>query len=212
MLSAFLPALAATIAAQVTPGPNFLAVTNVALSQSRKAAVCVAAGIASGVLLWVTAFALGISALFQAFPLAGIALQLIGGCYFLYVAIRTLQTSRKTSTTQTGQPAMELSLPAAWRRGILVVLTNPKAALMWAAVTAFLSGSGLTPTGVLAFAPIGATSALLIYGSYGVLFSTPAAIRNYGRFTRQIELLFGSLFALLGIRFLLEGIRQMRQI
>ncbi|MGQ7847239.1 LysE family translocator [Granulosicoccus sp. 3-233] len=212
MYSVFLAALAATVAAQLAPGPNFLAVTGVALSQSRKAAVCLAAGIASGVLLWVSAFALGISALFQAYPLAGILLQLCGGLYFLYIGIKAIRSSRHMSAGQVRQFSTPLSSSGAWRRGLLVVLTNPKAALMWAAVTAFLSGSGLPPEGVLAFAPVGAGSAFVIYGSYGVLFSTPVAIRAYNRVASQIELVFGGLFGLLGIRFLADGIGQLRQI
>ena len=211
MQSVFLAALAATIAAQLAPGPNFLAVTGVALSQSRQAALCVAAGIASGVLLWVSSFALGISALFQAYPAVGIGLQFVGGFYFLFVAFKAFRSSRQKSTSQAAQPTTHLTLAAAWRRGFLVVLTNPKAALMWAAVTAFLSGSGLPPEGVLAFAPVGASSAFVIYGSYGVLFSTPLAIRGYNRVAGKIELLFGSLFGLLGVKFLTDGIRQLRQ-
>ena len=212
MHSVFLAALAATVAAQMAPGPNFLAVTDVALSQSRKAALCVAAGIASGVLIWVSAFALGISALFQAHPLAGVCLQFIGGFYFLHVAFRAIRASRQKSGDSGELSSLQLSLPAAWRRGLLVVLTNPKAALMWAAVTAFLSGSGLPPIAVVAFAPVGATSALLVYSGYGVLFSTPMAIRGYNRWSRTIERVFGGLFGLLGIKFLADGIHQFRQL
>ncbi len=212
MLSVFLAALAATIAAQLSPGPNFLAVTNAALSQSRSTALCVAAGIASGVLIWVSAFALGISALFQAHPLAGITLHFVGGLYFLYVAFKALRSSRRNSDAQPDRSSRHLTLASAWRRGLLVVLTNPKAALMWAAVTAFLSGSGLPPSGVLAFAPVGATSAFLIYGSYAVLFSTPLAIRGYNRVAGKIELIFGALFGLLGIKFIADGVGQLEQI
>lgn len=212
MHSVYLAALAGTVAAQLAPGPNLLAVASVALGQGRSAALCVAAGVASGVLLWVAAFAFGISSLFEAYPVMGIALQFAGGSYFLFVALRAIRSARQVTANPLTATATQTSLPKAYRRGLLVVLTNPKAAMMWAAVTAFLSGSGLSTTGVMSFAPVGSLSALIVYASYGYLFSTTTAIRGYARISRQLEYLFGTLFGLLGIKFMIDGVREIRSL
>ena len=128
MHSVYLAALAGTVAAQLAPGPNLLAVASVALGQGRSAALCVAAGVASGVLLWVAAFAFGISSLFHAYPAMGIALQFVGGAYFLYVAFRAIRSSRQVAANPLKTTAAQTNLSKAFRRGLLVVLTNPKAA------------------------------------------------------------------------------------
>jgi threonine/homoserine/homoserine lactone efflux protein len=57
MLTVFISALLGTMAAQVAPGPNLLAVAGVALSQGRRPAFCVVWGVATGVLVWAAAFA-----------------------------------------------------------------------------------------------------------------------------------------------------------
>ena len=102
------------------------------------------------------------------------------------------------------------SSPIAERALRQVVLTNPKAALMWSAIATFLYGAGLPMLAVLAFGPLVAISATIIYGGYGVLFSSPLAGRTYARFARQVELLFGVAFGTLGGLLLLAGVRAMR--
>ena len=210
MLGLYLTALGATVAMQAAPGPNLLAVAGVALSEGRLRGVLVAAGVASGVLIWATAFAFGMAALFERHPVAGQAMQLAGGSYFVWIGVRALRAARRGDVGAIEAGARTMSPGGAWRRGLLVVLTNPKAALMWAAITALLSGGGLAPLGVLAFAPIGSLSAFLIYGGYAVLFSTGVARRVHARSARTLEATFGALFTLLGAKLLLDGLRELR--
>ena len=84
-------------------------------------------------------------------------------------------------------------------------MTNPKAAMMWIAITAFLFGSGLQTSQVFWIAPLGSLSALIIYGCYGFIFSTLAARILYRRFTQWIELMFGVLFGGLGFKLIYDG-------
>jgi threonine efflux protein len=91
-----------------------------------------------------------------------------------------------------------------------VILTNPKAALMWTAVGTFLFGSGLSALQVVAFGPVAALSAIAIYGAYGLLFSSGFAVKTYSRFARWFELAFGSAFGALGGKLLWDGVRELR--
>lgn len=210
MLTVFISALLGTMAAQVAPGPNLLAVAGVALSQGRRPAFCVVAGVATGILVWAAAFAAGLSAFFETFPNAAVGLQFAGGIYFVAIAAKALLSARGASPFFIQASKRHLSLSGAYRRGLFVVLTNPKAAMLWAAVSAFLLGSGLPPIAVLLFAPIGSLTALLIYGSYGLLFSTSRAQRVYARTARLFEALFGVLFGAIGGKLLFDGIRELR--
>ena len=65
MVDLFLLTLMATIAAQLAPGPNFLAVAAAALGQGRMAGMCVAAGVACGVFFWVLLVAFGLGSLLE---------------------------------------------------------------------------------------------------------------------------------------------------
>jgi len=106
--------------------------------------------------------------------------------------------------------SLELTQRAAYSHGILVVLTNPKAAMMWAAVSSYLIGSGLSPMAVLLFAPIAATTALFIYSAYGLLFSSSGAQRMYLGTSRVFEIVFGVAFGTLGSKLLIDGFKEIR--
>ncbi len=210
MIEAFFAAWLGVALAQASPGPNMMAVASVALGQSRRAALLVVLGIGSGTLLWAAAVSLGLGTLFATLPQLLTLLKFVGGLYLLLIAWRALRTIATSPALDVAASKTPLSDAQAWRRGFVVVMTNPKAALMWSAVATFLFGAGLTNWQVLAFGPVVALSAIGIYGTYGLLFSTTAAMRTYRRFWRWIEAAFGLAFGALGATLLLWGLRDLR--
>ncbi|HZY67059.1 MAG TPA: LysE family transporter [Devosia sp.] len=210
MFSAYFAAMAAVIAAQASPGPNMMAVAGAALKQGRGAALLVVAGIASGSLVWAVATAFGLGTLFRTFPQLLTALTLAGGAYLLWLGARSLRSAWRGGAAAFKPNDEALAGWAAWRRGLLVVLINPKAALMWSAIATFLFGAGLPMMGVLGFGPVVATSALLIYGAYGFVFSSRWASAVYQRFSRGVEFVFGAAFGCLGTLLIVAGVRALR--
>lgn len=210
MISAFVVALLGVMAAQASPGPNMMAVAGAALAQGRRTALLVVSGIASGSLVWAAATAFGLGELFRRFPQLLTALMFLGGAYLLWLAVRSLMSAWRGKTTALRANVEHLAPWAAWRRGVLVVLTNPKAALMWSAIATFLFGAGLPMLAVLGFGPLVAISATLIYGSYALVFSSRLAGQFYRRFARAIEFVFGAAFGCLGGLLVLAGIRALR--
>ncbi len=210
MLEAYLVTLAGLIAMQVSPGPNLIAIASAAMGQSRRAALLVALGIATGAVIWVMLAALGIGVLVKAYPALLTVLKFAGGGYLLWIAIKALIAAKKGKIVQIPKAEQTVSDWASWRRGLLVVLTNPKVALGWTAIASFLFGSGLSALQVAAFAPLAAASAMLIYGGYGFLFSTGVAVRIYRRFFRIVEATFGVLFGVMGTSLILAGARDLR--
>ena len=190
MITAFAAVWVGVLAAQISPGPNLAAVASVGMAQGRRPALFVVLGIASGMFAWSVSTALGLGALIEAFPLSLLVLKLAGGGYLLFLGVKAARATvvggsgGGSAIRPDGQPLSDVQ---AWKRGGLVVLTNPKAGLMWAAVASFLFGQGLSAWHVLAFGPLGAFSGLVIYGLYAVLFSTGAAMRGYDRFARWVE-------------------------
>lgn len=211
MISIYALTWLGVLAAQIAPGPNLAAVASVGLAQGRRPALFVVMGLSSGMFVWSMATAFGLGALIEAFPLSLLVMKFLGGGYLMFLSIKaaraTVKNGAKTSFTTDAQP---MSDKQAWRRGALVLLTNPKAALMWAAVASFLFGHGLSAWNVLAFGPMGAVSGLVIYGTYAWLFSTGAAMRGYSRFARWFEGVFAAAFGVMGASLLWAGIRETR--
>ncbi|MEM9012381.1 MAG: LysE family translocator [Pseudomonadota bacterium] len=210
MLEAFAVALAGTLAAQISPGPNLMAVASVGLAQGRWLALCVVFGVASGVLIWAAGVALGLGAVVEAYPLSLVALQIVGGSYLLYLGLKALAAAARGTAVSIRLERERLGPVSAWRRGLLVVLTNPKAALMWAAVATYLFGAGLPGWQVALFGPVGAASALLVYGVYAFIFSHSRVVAAYDRVTGVVEAVFGLAFSAIGGQVLWDGIKAAR--
>ncbi len=210
MLEAFLITLLGVMAAQASPGPNLIAVASVALAQGRKAGLSVVGGVSSGMLVWSLATAYGLATVLELFPYSLTAMRIIGGGYLLWLALKGLRAAIRNEPGSIKAAREPLSNPQAYLRGFLVLLTNPKAVMMWAAVATFLFGAGLTAPQVLAFGPVGAISGFVIYGFYAVVFSTGIASRSYQRFARWFETVFAAAFGGLGGKLLFDGLRELR--
>ena len=116
MLIAFFTALAATVAAQAAPGPNLIAVASVALSQGRAAAFMVALGVATGVWLWVTLCIFGVALLFNRFPASVEVLRVIGGLYFLVMALRVFLNLNAAAKDSINPLKRRMSPTSAYRK------------------------------------------------------------------------------------------------
>jgi threonine/homoserine/homoserine lactone efflux protein len=89
-------------------------------------------GVTFGAALWATCAVLGVHVVFVAFPGLRLALQVAGGVYLLYVAIRLWRSSGAALVGR----ASSVSSWAAFRRGFLTNITNPKVALFFGSVFA----------------------------------------------------------------------------
>ena len=211
MFEAYLITLMGVIAAQASPGPNLFAVASVSLSQGRRTGLFVVLGVSSGMLVWSLATAYGLGIVLEIYPYSLTAMRIIGGSYLLWLAFKGLRgiiLSRPGAIQAAKTP---LSFYQAWLRGFLVLLTNPKAVLMWMAVATFLFGAGLNAEQVLAFGPIGALSGLVIYGAYATLFSTSLAMNIYSRFAKWVELAFSATFGVMGGKLIFDGLKEIKQ-
>lgn len=204
------PLILGIFLAQASPGPNMIAVSSISLGSGRQAGVLTAAGVATGVFVWAVLFAFGVGAFLNAFPQTLIAMKLLGGGYLLYLGMKALRSAWRRDGAASNGARSSVGKLCAYRTGLLVVLTNPKAAMMWVAVSMFLAAAEFSNGQFLIVGVCVSLSALGIYGAYAFAFSTGAAVRAYGRFFRVIETTFGALFGAIGARLVADGIRELR--
>lgn len=137
LLSALLPpdvAAAFVVAAvllAIAPGPdNIFVLTQSALFGTRAGLITIL-GLCTGLVGHTLAVALGVAAVFQASPLAFMALKIFGAAYLLYLAWLTFRSGgTHTSLEQRPFPGYG----ALYRRGALMSSTNPKVMLFFLAL------------------------------------------------------------------------------
>jgi threonine/homoserine/homoserine lactone efflux protein len=192
--------LALYLALTVSPGPNFALVSRLAISGSQKAAFGASIGIASASLIYAILSMTGLAVLLKEVSWVARAIQILGGCYLIYLGLSAWLTTRKTAASAT--PVVARDLWYGLRSGFLVDLSNPKG-------IAFFIGlyAAVIPVETSLWA-----KAIIVVGGYlieaawysavGLLLSLPPARVVYGRFAKWIERALGALMVAFGLRIL----------
>jgi threonine/homoserine/homoserine lactone efflux protein len=193
-MSLFAGYLATATVLMVTPGPDMLFCLATGLRSGPRAGFTAATGAAAGEIVHISASALGLAALFRVAPYAYDAVRLLGAAYLVVLGVRTL---RHRDTPLAARPAEG----AAFRRGLLTNLLNPKMALF---SVAFLPQFVDPHRDVaLQFVVLGACFVLLeilVDGTVGVLAGRFSRVLRGRRATRNLNLAAGSIYVGLGTR------------
>ncbi|STZ76774.1 LysE family transporter [Bergeriella denitrificans] len=185
----------------MSPGPDFVLVSQQALSRGRAAGLLTALGIALGFGVHIVYSVLGMVTLVaQSAPLL-LAVKIIGGLYLVYIGYKGIRAkaSGEVVEVRVEQAAAEPAWKAVWR-GLLCNVLNPKAVVyMLSLFTVVLSPS--TPMWQMAAYGAWMTVMLFIWFALVVLMlSIPAINRRFRRFGHWIDRVCGGALAFLGIK------------
>lgn len=206
VLLIFAAAWAAFGAAAISPGPNLVAVASRALGSGRRSAIATAGGIATGAFFWAMLSALGLGALFASFPELLSVLGIAGGAYLLWLGFKGWRAALTGAPGEIA-PKQGASLRGDAFHGLIVTITNPKVAMLWASLATFVGGATASLPSLIVFASGAAVLAFTIYGCYAFLFSTERARGIYTRFERGTEVLFGTAFVGLGAGLIFRSVK-----
>jgi threonine/homoserine/homoserine lactone efflux protein len=109
----------------MTPGPDMATVTRAGLAHGRRGVVLTAFGIASALVLWILASALGVAALLAASAQLFTVVKLIGATYLAYLGVRTLIVTLRSAERQPENPPPPPGSHI-FRTGFLSAGLNPK--------------------------------------------------------------------------------------
>ena len=126
LLPAYLGAVALIT---IAPGPDAAYIVAVAVERGPRAGLLSATGMALGMVVHVTAAALGLAILLRSTPMALTVVELAGGLYLGRLALITLRTAAKAPADTPAPPPDQEIL----RRAVLTNLLNPKTVLFFAA-------------------------------------------------------------------------------
>lgn len=194
------------LAAVVSPGPNFLVVSRLALSRSRRSAIGATFGITVGSLAYAALTMFGLSVLILRFVWLGDAIRIAGGTYLVWLGIQAWRAQPEDlqpaiAGAGQGGPSLLYGL----RVGFLTEITNPKG------IAFFL---GLFAAAVPAATPLWAKLAVLSAGGvievtwYTVVSFAPSSgpmRAGYRRIRRTADRVLGTLLIALGLRVALDA-------
>lgn len=193
------------IAALASPGANMLLVSQMAASGHSDSARFAGLGVSLGAGLWATVVVLGGNVAFQVFPDLRLVLQLVGGLYLLYLAVRVWRTELATAD----QPPAAVARGTAFRLGLLATATNPKAALFYGVFAAMLPAEATQSLRVAAVTII-VINATLWYMGLAWFFSRQRVRAAYAGASTVASRITAICFGAFGVGLLLSAVRMAR--
>jgi threonine/homoserine/homoserine lactone efflux protein len=158
-----------------TPGPNILAIVGTSMSTGRTEGKSLAFGIATGSLAWGSLTLFGLTAL-------------------LWLAFKAFRSALSTKDLKLKTIVVKGGSWSYYRRGVIIQMTNAKAALVWIAIMS-LAMDGQAPIWVGGMVVLGtAIVSFAGHWAYAVAFSTAPVVAAYGRTRRWVEGALGAYF------------------
>lgn len=214
--SAFLTLIGVWLAIIVAPGPDVVQIIRLA-PRSRAAGLACAAGIVTGILIWVSASLAGLSAVIAARPGLLGALQIAGGGFLVVMGIMALRsvwlarrikapaarTEELTDEVADVGEIKEMSAAAGYRLGLATNLSNPKALIFFGAVFAQF----IRPDMGLVWTFTIAATLLIVAAAFFTTFAliVRIAARWLVKYSAHLDLASGVIFAILGGVMIVEG-------
>lgn len=199
-ISLLLSFLGAAVLLTLMPGPDNLFVLAQSISQNKKAGIATSLGLCSGLLVHITAAAVGISAILYQSSLAFSIVKYLGAAYLLYMAYQAFSERASTSTIKSQQTRSYASL---YRKGIVMNILNPKVSLFFLALLPqFIDqNAGYPALQMVLLGGIFILQALVIFSGISLFAGKLSTIINRNaEASRRINLLKGTLLAVIGIQ------------
>lgn len=204
MLRTLLPFLGACTLIAASPGPSTMLIVRQSL-RSRRAGFLTVLGNETGVFVWGTVAALGLTALLAASQVAYDVMRVIGAVTLIGFGVRTLLAARRGQEPQARGEVVRSGW-ACYRSGLLLNLANPKAAVF---AMSFLpqfvpAGAPQLPV-MVGLAALWAAFEVGYYGLYVWFVGRLQHVISRAAVRRRLEQVSGSVLLLLGVRMAVES-------
>ena len=204
LLVAFASLLGTWFLVLTIPGPNFIAVTQKSISDSRKSGLLVTLGVSAGAATWATASLLGLSAVFEYATWLYDSIRFVGGLYLIFIGLKIFFASFSPLNKVYDLHQTARKNDSSFRLGLFTSYSNPKTAAFFGSL--FVMSFPLEAPGWFYFLTILMVfcASVTWYSLVACFFSIARIQVVYDRFRRALDKFTGSLFVLLGVRLVLS--------
>lgn len=175
----------------ISIGPNILAIMGTSMDRGRKHGVMLALGVGVGSGIWAMLTVAGLTALITAYAGFVTLLKILGAAYLLWLAYKAFRSAATPAGVLTAKAAKGQNL---FLQGVLIQMTNPKAALQWIAIVGLGLGPGAPLWVGLTLIVLATMISLVGHVLYAVTFSTAPVVAFYRRARRWIDGALGVFF------------------
>ncbi|EGD53434.1 LysE family translocator [Gordonia neofelifaecis] len=189
------------------PGPDSLVVMRGLTRDGRAGGIRTALGVVCGLLVWIVAAVLGLSAVLQMSEIGYEVLKIVGGCYLVILGVQTLRSIRSLKSPDADGPAapMPRSRRAGFLTGFTTDILNPKIGIMFITLLPGFVPDGY-PVGwtTLAFGLVYLVLTCVYFAALILAAEKIGAWMQAPRIRRRIDLIAGLALVGFGLRLATE--------
>ena len=202
MLSAVLTFALAGALLVLIPGPDTLVVLRSVILYGRREAARTSLGVLTGLVVWIGAAALGLTALLRASEDGFLVLRLIGAAYLLYLGVQAL---RSRVLQKPAAPTRSL-VGRGYRAGLMTDLLNPKVGVFFITFfPAFIPHHANVAAMTLWLGTIFVAETALYFSAILLFVRRVSAWMESDRVRRRLNRATGLVLIGFGVRLVVEG-------
>jgi threonine/homoserine/homoserine lactone efflux protein len=196
-------AIAATLIV-LLPGPDTLVVIRGLLRGGRSRGLATTLGVLCGLVLWVSAASLGLSAVLRASKVGYDVLRIVGAVYLMWLGVNALRTRGAVPVEDAAKPRREL-LGSGFVAGLLTDILNPKVGVFFGTfLPSFVPRGYDVGTTCLLFGAIFVVLTALYFAALLALAIRVTGWMTTPRIRRRLDTITGTVLVGLGLRLALE--------
>jgi len=182
------------------PGPNFVAVTQYSIAESRIEGLFIALGVSTGAGIWATASLLGLSVLFAHLPWLYDTIRFIGGLYLMFIGLQIIRAAFKFSLSSLPAEQLSVSKYAAFGRGLFTSFSNPKTAAFFGGLFVATIPPNVSVWVYVVTIVLIVCVSIIWYSLVAFFFSIEKVQSVYHRSKKFLDSITGSILLFLGAR------------
>jgi threonine/homoserine/homoserine lactone efflux protein len=204
-IGVLLAILSALLIGAISPGPSFVLVAKVAISNSRMNGLATALGMGAGGLLFAALALGGLVSLLQQVEWLFSVLKLMGGLFLVYIAVSIWRQASTPMIAPAFEGAERKSLLRSFSVGFITQVSNPKTVLVYTSIFAALLPASppmwmLVVTPPLIFAIEAGWYSIVAFG-----FSTRGPRASYLAAKPWIDRFTAAVMGALGLRLIMDS-------
>jgi threonine/homoserine/homoserine lactone efflux protein len=196
----------------MSPGPSFVVVSRIAISDMRANGLAAALGMGVGGFIFALVAVAGLTALLTQVAWLDILLRFTGGAYLLWIGIRIWRGAGDPIEVAADDTPHSGSFRRAFLRALLVQLANPKTAIFYASMFAAMLPASPPRWMVLALPPTLFCTEFGWYAVVALAFSSNGPRSLYLRAKHWIDRAAGAIVGALGVKLMVESFAAVRRV
>ena len=205
-----IPLWVQSLVGAISPGPCFVIVSRVAMTQSRLHGLAAAIGMGVGGTVFATLAILGLAALLDQVERIHLVLRLVGGIYFALIGSRIWRGATEILAFFDIEVPQARSILRAFSFGLLTQLSNPKTTMVYGGIFAAMLPAGPPIWLLTVIPPLAFAVETAWYGTVALAFSARQPRAIYLRWKVWVDRLAGTVMVFLGLRLIVDALNARR--